>query len=55
MKILRFLFILFLSSCASKKDLLYFQDAENSIPAKIEYVNNTLQPNDILNVKIGKC
>lgn len=53
MKILRFLFILFLSSCASKKDLLYFQDAENSIPAKIEYVNNTLQPNDILNVKIG--
>ena len=35
----RFLFILVLSSCASKKDLLYFQDAENSIPAKIEYAN----------------
>ena len=49
----RFLFILVLSSCASKKDLLYFQDAENSIPAKIEYANNTLQPNDILDVKIG--
>ena len=49
----RFLFILILSSCASKKDLLYFQDAENSIPAKIEYANNTLQPNDILDVKIG--
>ncbi|MDG1698265.1 MAG: polysaccharide biosynthesis/export family protein, partial [Polaribacter sp.] len=28
-------------------------DAENSIPAKIEYANNTLQPNDILDVKIG--
>ena len=49
----RFLFLLILSSCASKKDLLYFQDAENSIPAKIEYVNNILQPNDILDVKIG--
>ena len=49
----RFLFILVLSSCASKKDLLYFQDAENSIPAKIEYANNILQPNDILDVKIG--
>ena len=49
----RFLFILVLSSCASKKDLLYFQDAENSIPSKIEYANNTLQPNDILDVKIG--
>ena len=49
----RFLFILILSSCASKKDLLYFQDAENSIPSKIEYANNTLQPNDILDVKIG--
>jgi polysaccharide export outer membrane protein len=52
-QLLRFLFILVLSSCASKKNLFYFQDAENSIPAKIEYVNNTLQPNDILNVKIG--
>jgi len=49
----RFLFILILSSCASKKDLLYFQDADNSIPSKIEYANNTLQPNDILDVKIG--
>ena len=49
----RFLFILVLSSCASKKDLFYFQDADNSIPAKIEYANNTLQPNDILDVKIG--
>ena len=49
----RFLFILVLSSCASKKDLLYFQDAENSIPSKIEYANNILQPNDILDVKIG--
>ena len=52
-QLLRFLFILVLSSCASKKNLFYFQDAENSIPAKIEYVNNTLQPNDILDVKIG--
>jgi polysaccharide export outer membrane protein len=52
-QLLRFLFILVLSSCASKKDLLYFQDADNSIPAKIEYANNTLQPNDILEVKIG--
>ena len=52
-QLLRFLFILILSSCASKKDLLYFQDAENSIPAKIEYANNILQPNDILDVKIG--
>jgi len=52
-QLLRFLFILILSSCASKKDLFYFQDAENSILAKIEYANNTLQPNDILDVKIG--
>ena len=44
---------LLLSSCVSNKDLLYFGDANMSQSTPINYTSNTLQPNDILDIKIG--
>mgnify|MGYP002635575582 FL=1 len=44
---------LLLSSCVSNKDLLYFGDANMSQSTPISYTSNTLQPNDILDIKIG--
>ena len=43
----------FLSSCATKKDILYFQDSNNYNNAEINYVKPTLQPNDILKISVG--
>ena len=43
----------FLSSCATKKDILYFQDSEQYNNAAIKYSNPTLQPNDILKISVG--
>ena len=37
----------------SNKDLLYFGDANMSQSTPINYTSNTLQPNDILDIKIG--
>lgn len=48
-----FFFVLLLQSCASKKDILYFQDATNYASAPIVYGNTTLQPNDILNITVS--
>ena len=44
---------LLLSSCVSNKDLLYFGDANMSQSTPISYTSNALQPNDILDIKIG--
>jgi len=44
---------LLLSSCVSNKDLLYFGDANMSQSTPINYTSNTLQLNDILDIKIG--
>jgi polysaccharide export outer membrane protein len=44
---------LLLSSCVSNKDLLYFGDANMIQSTPINYISNTLQPNDILDIKIG--
>ena len=63
-KIIDFLLLLFisilLSACATKKDLYYFQGADTSGPLKIlstseviQYESTTIQPNDILTVKVG--
>jgi len=48
-----------LSACATKKDLYYFQGADTSGPLKIlstskviQYETTTIQPNDILSVRI---
>ena len=49
-----------LSACATKKDLYYFQGADTSGPLKIlstskviQYESTTIQPNDIITIKIG--
>ncbi|WP_452229288.1 MULTISPECIES: polysaccharide biosynthesis/export family protein [unclassified Lacinutrix] len=43
----------FCSSCVSNKEILYFQDADTYKETKIEYRENTIQPNDILSVTIS--
>lgn len=49
-----------LSACATKKDLYYFQGANTSKSLKIlstskviQYESTTIQPNDIITIKIG--
>lgn len=44
--------VLTLSSCASKKDILYLQDASQNSSAEIMYQNSTIQPNDILKIRV---
>lgn len=48
-----FTIVILFSSCASKKDIVYFQDAAqySSVATSIKAV--LLQPNDILSVRIG--
>ncbi len=46
------LFISVLTSCASKKDLLYVQDAVENSTAEINYQTITIQPNDILKIDV---
>ncbi|WP_338732848.1 polysaccharide biosynthesis/export family protein [Mangrovimonas cancribranchiae] len=41
-----------LTSCASKKDILYMQDAEAGTSKAISYTNPTIQPNDILKITV---
>lgn len=56
-KISGYLLLLFISillgSCATNKDIYYFQDANTYGSKAIEYSSNTIQPNDILDIKIG--
>ena len=63
-KIIDFLLLFFisilLSACATKRDLYYFQGADTSGPLKIlstskviQYESTTIQPNDIITIKIG--
>lgn len=46
------LLVLTLSSCASKKDVLYLQDANQNNSSEIVYQNSTIQPNDILKIRV---
>jgi polysaccharide export outer membrane protein len=41
-----------LISCASRKDILYYQDIKDSSQSSINYVSNDIQINDILYIKI---
>ena len=45
--------IVLLNSCATKKEILYLQDADQYNNAVIKYSNPTLQPNDILHITVG--
>lgn len=51
--ILLILSILVLSSCVSKREVLYFQDADYYIPQEIFYEPVKIQPNDILNIRVS--
>lgn len=44
---------LFVSSCVSNKEILYFQDADKYANTDIVYPDNTIQPKDILSVGIS--
>ncbi|OYX86493.1 MAG: ligand-binding protein [Flavobacteriales bacterium 32-34-25] len=48
-----FFFILFFVSCASKKDILYFQDAKTYPSVALTHDVVLVQPNDILHIQIG--
>ncbi|QLG44570.1 polysaccharide biosynthesis/export family protein [Costertonia aggregata] len=45
--------VMILQSCASKKDVLYFQDAEAHSVENIIYNSSKIQPNDILSIVVG--
>lgn len=47
------LFCVLFSSCASKKEILYFQDAGNYASVTTTLKSVLIQPNDILNIRIG--
>ncbi len=42
-----------LSSCVSKKEIFYLQDADDYNDNPIAYSDITIQPNDILNISVG--
>ena len=44
--------VLVLSSCASKKDVLYLQDATENTTKEINFQYTTIQPNDILKIDV---
>lgn len=41
-----------LNSCATKKEILYFQDSEHYNKTPISYTRPTIQPNDILKITV---
>ncbi|MBR9914837.1 MAG: polysaccharide export protein [Algicola sp.] len=43
---------LVMMSCASKKEILYLQDADQNDSSTISYQNATIQPNDILKISV---
>ena len=45
-------FIICFTSCATKKDVLYFQDAETINLKKLSYSNSKIQIDDIINIKV---
>jgi polysaccharide export outer membrane protein len=47
------LFAVLLQSCASKKDILYFQDAANFPTVPVEYGSTMIQTNDILSISVS--
>ena len=42
-----------LSSCASKKDIIYFQSKNNSVNSIANYANENIKANDILNISVS--
>lgn len=46
-------FVILLQSCASKKDILYFQDAANYSSVPVAHSETMVEPNDILSVTVS--
>ncbi|MBO6878936.1 polysaccharide biosynthesis/export family protein [Winogradskyella sp.] len=46
------LVLLLVSSCASKKEVLYMQDAMTEASGEVKYNSATIQPNDILKITV---
>lgn len=46
-------FILLLTSCATKKEILYFQDADAYNNTPVNHTSPTIQSNDILRITVG--
>jgi polysaccharide export outer membrane protein len=44
---------LFIQSCASKKDILYYQNIQSNSQDNISYLTNKVQVNDILYIKVA--
>lgn len=44
---------LFVVSCASKKDILYYQDIKNNSQEQISFLSSNVQINDILYIKVS--
>lgn len=51
--LLMFLMALLVNNCASKKDVLYLQDANNYPETPITYTNALLQTNDVLRIQVS--
>jgi len=51
-RVLSVLVFVVVSSCASKKDILYMQDVTNVGPGNVNYQIPTIQPNDILKINV---
>ncbi|WP_111682118.1 polysaccharide biosynthesis/export family protein [Winogradskyella tangerina] len=45
--------LVFISSCASKKDILYLQDADSANNSNVNYSDPVIQPNDILKIDVA--
>lgn len=53
-KIISFAFLLlFLISCSTKKDILYFQDIKDKPQTEVIYTQNKIQVNDILRITVS--
>ena len=52
LKFVVLLLVLIASSCASKKDIWYLQDAYENNTHEINFQNTTIQPNDILKIEV---
>ncbi len=53
--VLMFLIALQVTSCSTKKEILYFQDVAEYKETNVNYNTNTLQPNDIVQVIISSA
>lgn len=50
--VIKILLLVLVSSCSSKKDILYFQDVKGQESQNITYENLKIQPNDILSIVV---